>query len=408
MPEYRYQMKTAGGETTSGTVSADSALTASQQLRAQGNTVLSLTPISAKKKKSGADLMAILNWSSGPAPKDVHNFTVQLAVMVRAGISLRAALESIAEQTENPKFKAILFQIKQDVESGKPFSEALNKQPKLFGPLYVNMVRASEMSGSFSQMLDRIAVYLAQQIETKRMVTGAMIYPGLIATMSVAVAMFLLTFVLPRFATVFEGKEAAMPMPTKVLMAMSEFMVVWWWAVCLAMLLAALGVFLMLKTEGGGLFADKMKLKVPIFQKMFRALYISRSLHTMGELVNAGVPMLDTLAITGEISGNRLFKDLWKGVYNSVKQGKKITAPLTKGSLLPKPVVQMVSAGEESGKLGEVLDEVSTFYTKQLKETIKTVTSMIEPIMIVVMGTVVGFIAMAIILPIFKLSSLVS
>ena len=406
MPEYRYQMKTPGGETTTGTVSADSALTASQQLRAQGNTVLSLTPVSAKKK-GGFDLAA-LNWSSGPAPKDVHNFTVQLAVMVRAGISLRAALESIAEQTENPKFKAILFQIKQDVESGKPFSEALNRQPKLFGPLYVNMVRASEMSGSFSQMLDRIAVYLAQQIETKRMVTGAMIYPGLIATMAVAVSMFLLTFVLPRFATVFEGKEAAMPMPTIILMNLSEFMVVWWWAVTLFFMLVGLGLFLSVKTERGGLIADKLKLKIPIFKKMFRALYISRSLHTMGELVNAGVPMLDTLAITGEISGNRLFKDLWKGVYNSVKQGKKITAPLNKGSLLPKPVVQMVSAGEESGKLGEVLDEVSTFYTKQLKETIKTVTSMIEPIMIVVMGSVVGFIAMAIILPIFKLSSLVS
>ncbi|MEX0744064.1 MAG: type II secretion system F family protein, partial [Phycisphaeraceae bacterium] len=140
---------------------------------------------------------------------------------------------------------------------------------------------------------------------------------------------------------------------------------------------------------------------------MFRALYISRSLHTMGELVNAGVPMLDTLHITGEISGNRHYQRMWKSVSESVKQGKKIAQPLTRSALLPKPVVQMISAGEESGKLGEVLDEVSGFYSKQLRETIKTVTSMIEPIMIVVMGAVVGFIAMAIILPIFKLSTLV-
>ena len=405
MPQYRYQMKTPGGETTTGTVSAESALAASQQLRNQGNQVISLTPISGKK--AGLTLKD-LNWSSGPSPKDVLGFTTQLAVMVRAGISLRAALESIAEQQENVKFKQILFQIKQDVESGKPFSDALNKHPKLFGPLYVNMVRASEMSGSFSQMLERIAAYLAQQIETKRMVTGAMIYPGLIAFMAVAVSMFLLTFVLPRFAAVFEGKEAAMPAPTKILMAMSAFMVVWWWAVLLGLLVALLGVFFFTKTEPGGLAFDKLKLKVPIFKRMFRALYISRSLHTMGELVNAGVPMLDTLAITGEISGNRLFKDLWKGVYNSVKQGKKITSPLNKGGLLPKPVVQMVSAGEESGKLGEVLEEISGYYSKQLRETIKTVTSMIEPLMIVVMGSVVGFIAMAIILPIFKLSTLVS
>ena len=406
MPEYRYQMKTPGGETTTGTITADSALTASQQLRSRGNQVMALTPVAAKKG-AGINLQA-LNWSSGPSPKDVHNMTVQLAVMIRAGISLRAALESIAEQTENPKFKQILFQIKQDVESGKPFSEALKKHPKLFGPLYINMVRASEMSGSFSEMLERIAAYLQQQIETKRMVTGAMIYPALIAIMSVLVSVFLLTFVLPRFAAVFEGKEAAMPAPTKILMAMSAFMVVWWWAVLLAFIVFILGLFLATKTESGGLMFDKLKLRVPIFKRMFKALYISRSLHTMGELVNAGVPMLDTLAITGEISGNRLFKELWKGVYNSVKQGKKITSPLYKGNLLPKPVVQMVSAGEESGKLGEVLEEVSTFYTKQLKETIKTVTSMIEPIMIVVMGSVVGFIAMAIILPIFKLSTLVS
>src|SRR5687767_15376262 len=140
---------------------------------------------------------------------------------------------------------------------------------------------------------------------------------------------------------------------------------------------------------------------------MFRALYISRSLHTMGQLINAGVPMLDTLAITGDISGNRLYKSMWRGVYASVKQGKKITAPLTKTKLLPRAVSQMISAGEESGKLGEVLDEISDFYSRELKAVIKGVTAMIEPLMIVLMGSIVGFIAMSIILPIFKLSSLV-
>ena len=162
-----------------------------------------------------------------------------------------------------------------------------------------------------------------------------------------------------------------------------------------------------MKTEPGGWWFDQIKLRVPVFKRMFRALYISRSLHTMGELVNAGVPMLDTLAITGEISGNRMYKRMWRSVYSSVKQGKKIIQPLSKTPLLPKAVVQMVGAGEESGKLGEVLDEVSTYYAKQLREAIKTVTSMIEPIMIVIMGSVVGFVAMAVILPIFKLSTLV-
>jgi len=283
----------------------------------------------------------------------------------------------------------------------------LAKHPKQFNALYINMVRASEMSGSFSQMLDRIAAYLAQQIETRNMVVGASIYPCVIGALAVAVTIFLLTFVLPRFAAVFEGKEAAMPWPTVFLMSLSAFMVDWWWAVTLVLLAACVGFYFFIRTEAGGWWFDATKLRLPLFQRMFRALYISRSLHTMGELVNAGVPMLDTLAITGDISGNRLFRRLWRSVYSSVKQGKKIAQPLAKTHLLPQPVVQMISAGEESGKLGEVLDEVSTYYAKQLRETIKTVTSMIEPLMIIIMGSVVGFIAMAIILPIFKLSTLV-
>jgi len=163
----------------------------------------------------------------------------------------------------------------------------------------------------------------------------------------------------------------------------------------------------MLRTDWGRLYFDKTKLTVPLFKKMFRALYISRSLHTMGQLINAGVPMLDTIAITGEVSGNVLYKRMWRAVYGAVKQGKKISAPLQRSPLLPRAVTQMISAGEESGKLGEVLDEVSEYYAKELRNVIKSVTAMIEPLMIVVMGSVVGFIAMSIILPIFKLSSVV-
>ena len=407
MPNYRYQMRTSAGDTSMGTVSAPTALAAAQLLRSQGNTVLQLAPVNQVKALSWRQRLQKLNYSSGPSQRDVLNFTTQLAVMVRAGISLRAALEGVAEQQENVKFKAILFQIKQDVEGGKPFSEALSKHPKLFGPLYVNMVRASEMSGSFSQMLERVAAYLQQQIETRAMVVGAMIYPGVIGSLAVGVTIFLLTFVLPKFAAVFEGKEAAMPWPTIFLMNLSEIMVQWWWAVVLVLLMGVGAFVVFTKTEPGGWWFDRMKLKFPIFKRMFRALYISRSMQTMGELVNAGVPMLDTLAITGEISGSRPYRRLWTQVYQAVKQGKKISQPLTRSNLLPRAVVQMIGAGEESGKLGEVLDEVSSFYSRQLRETIKLVTSMIEPVMIILMGSVVGFIAMAIILPIFKLSTLV-
>jgi type IV pilus assembly protein PilC len=184
-------------------------------------------------------------------------------------------------------------------------------------------------------------------------------------------------------------------------------MVNYWYVLLAAVIVLVWGLFLVLRTDWGQLWFDKAKLTVPLFKKMFRALYISRSMHTMGQLINAGVPMLDTLAITAEISGNSLYKRMWRAVYTNVKQGKKISMPLNKSPLLPRSVVQMISAGEESGKLGEVLDEVSEFYSRELKAVIKSVTAMIEPLMIVLMGSIVGFIAMSIILPIFKLSSLV-
>ena len=391
----------------SGVMSAQDAATAASMLRGQGHHVLQLSPVAVSKADFGSFLKQ-LNYSSGPSQKDILDFTTQLAVMIRAGISIRAALEGIAEQVSNQKFRKILHQIRNDVESGKQFSDAIAKHPKLFGPLYVNMVRASEMSGSFAKMLDRIAAYLNQEMETRRMVVGASIYPGVIATMAIAVTVFLLTFVLPKFASVFKGKEAALPGPTKFLMSLSAFMVEYWWIVLGAGLAVIIGFLAFIRTELGGFWWDRFKLTAPLIKRMFRALYISRSLHTMGELLNAGVPMLDTITITSEVSGNRLFRRMWRGVHSSVKQGRKIQSTLTRSTLLPKSVVQMISAGEESGKLGEVLEEISTYYSKVLRDAIKAVTGMIEPLMIVLMGSVVGFIAMAIILPIFKMSSLVS
>jgi type IV pilus assembly protein PilC len=404
MPTYRYESKNPAGKLTSGVLAAPNLAAAAQTLRQRGELIVSLTPGEEKGRK-GSGLSVSLSF--GPGAKDVLNFTSQLAVMIRAGISIRAAIEGIHEQTENPKFKAMLAQIKKDVESGRNFSDALMRYPKVFSPLYINMVKASELSGGFSRMLDRIASYLQQQIETMSMVRGAMIYPGIIGTLAVGTTVFLLTFVLPRFLVIFKGKEAALPAPTKMLMALSTFMTTYWYVILIGLVAGAWGFVLMLRTDWGRLWWDKSKLTVPLFKKLFRALYISRGLHTMGQLINAGVPMLDTIAITAEISGNTLYKRMWKAVYSAVKQGKKISLPLQKSPLLPRSVVQMISAGEESGKLGEVLDEVSEFYSRELKSVIKAVTAMIEPMMIVVMGSVVGFIAMSIILPIFKLSSVV-
>ncbi len=406
MPAFRYEIKQASGQVQSGVLNAPGMTAAAEMLRSQNAYILALAPLEVSKSQT--NLLSMLNnkFSTGPGLKEVANFSNQLSVMIKAGISIRAALEGISEQTEHPKFKEMLIQMKKDVEGGKSFSDALAKH-KVFSSLYINMVKASELSGSFAQMLERLVDYLNQQIETRSMVTGAMIYPGVIGTMAVCTTTFLLTFVVPRFVMVFKGHENMLPLPTKILLFLSHFVCTYWYFLLMGLGAAIWAFFTIIRTPGGRLWFDKMKLSVPIFKRMFRALYITRSLHTMGELVNAGVPMLDTLAITADISGNTLYRRMWRAVYASVKQGKKITTPLQKSTLLPRAVVQMISAGEESGKLGETLDSVAKFYSKELKATVKTCTSLIEPIMIICMGGIVGFIAMSIILPIFRMSQLV-
>ncbi len=409
MAIFRFQATTAAGQVKAGTLQAANATAAAAALRTQG---LRVQTISAQLDDSAGGGGLLEAWARfnkrPPTQKHVLEFTTQLAVMIRAGINLRAALDGIAEQTKHYMFRQVIVGLKQDVESGVQFSDAIAKHPKLFSPLYVSMVRASEMSGSFSDMLNRIAGYIGQQIETRKMVVGASIYPGIIGTLAVTVTIFLMTFVLPKFYAVFEGKEDALPWATLFLMDLSNFMTQQWYFVVGGIFTALLALFLGLRTDTGKFWVDNLKLVVPLLRGMFRSLYISRGLQTMGQLINAGVPMLDTLRITGEVSGNMLFSSMWAKVHASVKQGKKISTPLQEGKLLPNAVTQMISAGEESGKLGEVLDEISTYYAAQLKDQIKAVTSMIEPIMILGMGSVVGFIAMAIILPIFKMSSIVS
>src|SRR5882672_7552396 len=327
MPSYRYEIRESSGAVTQGVLSAANLGAASQELRSRGGYILALAPSdgSDRRRKS-----LNLEFSFGPSQKDVQGFTSQLAVMIRAGISLRAAVEGISDQIINPKFKVMLSQMKKDVESGKQFSDALMRYPKVFSPLYINMVKASELSGGFSKMLDRISTYLNQQIETSSMVKGAMIYPGIIGTMAIGTTIFLLAFVLPRFMVIFKGKEKALPAPTKLLLALSSFMVNYWYILIFGLVAAIWGFMLMIKTDWGRIWFDKMKLTVPLFKKLFRALYISRSLHTMGQLINAGVPILDTIAITADISGNILYKRMWRGVYSAVKQGKKISQPLQK------------------------------------------------------------------------------
>ena len=367
--------------------------------------------INASAAKSGEQtlLQKILNFSveRGPSRKDLLTFTNQLSVMIRAGISLQEALESISEQVDNRKFKEILMDIKDRIEGGQSFSQALAEHPKLFSNLYINMVAAAELSGSLSEMLEQLSDYLDQEAETRSQVVGAMVYPLIIAVMAISCTTFLMVFVLPKFLTVFEGKEDILPAPTKIVMAISAYMRGYWHLNILGVIVFIAGFSFLIRTDSGKRWWHQAKLKIPLLRTLCRCLYITRSLHTMGVLTNAGVPILDTISITASITGNVLYENMWRGVHESVRQGKKIASSLAEYSLMPTSVNQMIRSGEESGTLSDVLADVSEFYGRELKSVIKMVTSMIEPIMIVLMGVLVGFIASSIILPIFKMSNAV-
>jgi len=354
----------------------------------------------------------------GPSRKDILNFTNQLAVMVRAGISLVDSLESIAEQQDSQKFAAVITDLKNRIEEGKSFSQALAEHGEVFSNLYVNMVAAAEISGSLSSMLQKLAEYLDEETETRSQVRGAMVYPIIIAVMAVSVTFFLLLFVLPRFTAIFAGKEHLLPAPTKILMASSAFLRSYWFFILPAVGGVFAGSMYFVGTNVGRLWWDKTKLVLPLVRTLCRSLYITRSLHTMGVLTHAGVPILNTISITAQIAGNVLYKDMWLAVHEDVRQGKKIADSLqqTTGTkrktkrrtLMPNSVVQMIRSGEDSGMMSDVLRDVSNYYARELKTVIKTTVSMIEPIMIVLMGILVGFIAMSIILPIFRMSSVVT
>ncbi|MBN2582167.1 MAG: type II secretion system F family protein [Planctomycetes bacterium] len=339
--------------------------------------------------------------------RDVLTVTRQLSVMVKAGISITQALENMALQTTNPKLQKLLNQLYDDVEAGKPFSEAVAAHPKVFSPLYIHMIQASELSGSFSHILSRIADYLSQQLETRSQVIAAMLYPIIIGTMAVLVTIFMLIFILPKFLVLFQGKEDMLPLPTKMLLGLSWSMTTFWYLYLAGAAIVAVGTVIFSKTDTGHYFFDTLKLNVPIFKKLFHCLYLSRGLKTMGELVNAGVPMLETLTVTSKVTGNIHYRDLWMQVRETVQQGQTISQTLLRSTLMPRGVTQMISAGEESGNLAGVLADVSEFYDRELKAVIKASTAVIEPVMIIAMGGVVGFVASSIMLPIFKMSRLV-
>jgi type IV pilus assembly protein PilC len=406
MHVYKYSARSSSGHVVSGALAASSMEEATGLARAYGE-VVSLVPLAGETERR-APKARWTGLDAGPGLKDVYSFTDQLAVMIDANVSIRKALEGVAQNTKNRKFRAILHQVAEDVTAGRPFSEALGAHPKVFSAFYVNMVRAAEMSGELGHMMERISSDLSQQIDTRRMLIGAMIYPAILFFMAVGAVVFCLTFALPRFTALFAGNEALLPKPTKILMAISDGLRTYWYVILAAM---GAGVFAFrqaARSAWGRPLWHRIKLRIPVIRPMLRALYIFQSMRTMAELVEAGAPMLNILSIASDISPNTGYKKLWVRVQSDVRKGVKIARSLRGDPLMPSNVVEMVAAGEEAGMLGKVLHSIARYYEKELQARIKAVSAMIEPIMIIAMGAIVGFIAMSILLPVFKMSSVVA
>jgi type IV pilus assembly protein PilC len=308
----------------------------------------------------------------------------------------------------DPHFRAVLEDVTQTVQSGGQFSTALRKFPKVFPPVMTSLLRASEMSGTMSGMLDRISQYMTKEQQTLKQAKGAMMYPMFMVVLAISVTIFLLTFVLPRFAAIYATRNAALPVPTQILMNISSVMVNYWYIWVGLTVTLTVGGWAALLTKQGRRCLDWFKLNMPLVGRLYQQLYITRSCRTMGTMINAGVSMLDMVAIIKHVTDNAYFHDLWEDVDDKLRQGSQLSDSLFTSPLIPRSIGQMVYSGERSGQLGKVMNRIADFTEVEFDQTVKTVTSMIEPIMVAVMGTIIGFVAISLLLPIFSIGKVVA
>lgn len=391
---FAYKVRDAFGKASEGQIEAASRDEAATRLKKGGFQLLEL-----KEEDDGLDLFA-----RGIKSSDIIFLTSQLAIMVDTGITLSAAMESIAAQEENKTLKKVLLDLKGRVEGGEDFSTALSHHTRYFDKTYISLIKASEHTGTLGEMLESIADHLRKQLETRQKVKAAMAYPGIMLTLAVGVTIFMLTYVMPKFTPLFNRKGMKLPLATKVLMAASDSLLHYWYLWIIGVVALILAFVFGRRTEAGRKFLDKLKLNIPIIGSLNRKIIISRSMRTLGTMIGAGVSMLDALRLAAEVSGNIYYEQIWLHVLEQVTQGKRVAESLQGTSLFPSTLVQMISSGEETGKLDMVLAKVSTYYDREVESSIKAATSMIEPILIVGMGGVVGTIAMGLLLPIFQLS----
>ena len=345
-------------------------------------------------------------------------FTTQLAVMLDSGVVLSDALDAIAEQGEDGTLKMIIMDVAETVKSGENFSKALASYPKVFNSMFISMVKASEASGKMVEMLRVLSGYLNFESETRKRIKGALTYPIIMAIMAVAATGTLMFFVLPRFTKIYEAKGAALPKITQILVGFSKMLGDFqaMTIILTVVILMSIALYCWARTLTGRRMIDYVKIRTPVLGTMFVDMLVTRSMRIMATMVNTGVSLLDAIEVVRGSCENYYFQQLWAGTNNKIRDGYQLSESIqiSQGSegietqLIAPGIIQMLQAGEKSGKLGDVSDKISVFYEKKLEASIKSVTALIEPLMITILGGIIGTIAIALLLPVFKISTVIA
>jgi len=399
MPTYTYKARDRQGEPLTAKIEAENELSLASSLRSIGYSVISIeeeTPLKANLAQAWQKL------------KKTHKselifFSRQLSSLLRSGIAITTALSSIAEQTKNKLLKDAINAVLKDIQAGISFSEALAKHPDIFSDLFVSMIKVGEAAGILDEVLDRLAQLGAQELEVKTRIKSAMTYPVILVTVAVIIVSFLLINIIPKFVVVFESYEARLPLATQILLGVSFVARRLWFLV-----IAAAGIFIFwlrryIKTENGRYKFDFYLLRLPLFGQLYLKLIVARFSRTLGALVKSGVSILEALSVTEKTVGNAVISRVIDNIRSAITEGQSLAEPFKASGVFPPTVIQMVSLGEKSGKLDQMLIEVADFYDEEVDYTIKNITTALEPLLLLGMGLMVAFIALSVLLPIFNL-----
>lgn len=400
MPIFMYEAKDASGSLKRDRIEAPNLQVATQKLQDNRYTVINI-----QEKKDGAGRGAMFSSLKGVNEQALTVFSRQFATMINAGLAMVRCLDILGEQTEDKVLQQVLTQVRQDVEGGSTLSNALAKHSSVFSPLYISMVKAGEMGGVLDEVLERLAGFMEKDFSLKKKVKAALTYPCVILIMAIGIVIFLVTYILPTFVTLFEGMNLTLPLPTQILMGITKacqniYVIIG------ILIFFVIGGFLLsrfVKTPVGRRMYDTLKLNVPVFGLLNKKVAISRFCRTLGTLLSSGVPIMQSLEIVGKASGNEVIADTVNKVRESIREGESIAGPLGSSGMFPPMVTQMVAVGEETGNLDAMLSKIADFYDTEVEYMLSSLTSMLEPIMIVGMGGIVGFIVVSVFLPLYQL-----